>query len=267
MSNIAESYEVGRCKVEIHYDDDGQHANPRECDNLGIMVNWHDCYNLGDVQGRKEYGDGEAFLRHLANEYAPPRRDYENAEMEKVWNVVHKHYLILPLGLYDHSGISIFVGGRGDVAGDGAGWDTSNIGYIYCSLDAARNNWLLPKRAGWKTKIKTKKFIPAKIGPIGETITEGHYGPEYFLTVREYAEQVMRSEVECYDDFLTGQVYGYVVEPESGDEESCWGFLGDVDYVKSEAYDVAERLNKAMDEEDRLADITEHETAMAETMP
>lgn len=268
MSNsTAEKYKVGRCDIEIHYDNDCEYANPRQDDNFGIMVNWHDRYILGDVNGRKEYGDGEAFLRHLANAYAPPRRDYKNSDMEKVLSVVRRHYIVLPLGLYDHSGISIFVGGRSDIAGDSAGWDTSSIGYIYCSLEKARENWMLPKRAGWKTKVKTKKFIPQKVDSVGKVITPGTYGPEYVLTLRERAEELLRAEVQCYDDYLTGQVYGYVVKGDNGEEDSCWGFVGDIDYVKSEAYNIAERMNKRMDEDDARTDLTEKQTELAAVWP
>jgi len=38
------------------------------------------------------------------------------------------------------------------------------------------------------------------------------------------AEKCLRREVETYDKFLTGQVYGYsVTGPDC--EDSCWGFF------------------------------------------
>jgi hypothetical protein len=46
----------------------------------------------------------------------------------------------------------------------------------------------------------------------------------------------LRAEVEEYDNYLTGDVYGYkVVEDESGDViDSCWGYFGDSKYALSE---------------------------------
>lgn len=56
------------------------------------------------------------------------------------------------------------------------------------------------------------------------------------------AIQCLKSEVETYDQYLTGEVYGYIIErcelpwenpgwenidnPEWTDEDSCWGFFG-----------------------------------------
>jgi hypothetical protein len=51
---------------------------------------------------------------------------------------------------------------------------------------------------------------------------------------RKTAERVLRGEVETYDRYLTGQVYGFTVEgPDCND--SCWGLYEDVDYVVEEA--------------------------------
>ena len=38
----------------------------------------------------------------------------------------------------------------------------------------------------------------------------------------------LESEVKVYDDFLAGNVWGYVVEDSEGEHiESCWGYYGD----------------------------------------
>lgn len=57
---------------------------------------------------------------------------------------------------------------------------------------------------------------------------------------------VLKGEVETYDAYHTGNVYGYVVLDRMGNEiDSCWGFYGDTDYMISEAkamidYDIKE---------------------------
>lgn len=69
----------------------------------------------------------------------------------------------------------------------------------------------------------------------------------------EAAYKYLEGEVETYDHYLTGQVYGYVVYgppdyDEDGEEikgtreelESCWGFNGDDDYCLEQARDVAD---------------------------
>lgn len=63
----------------------------------------------------------------------------------------------------------------------------------------------------------------------------------YDLTNPPNWENVIQDDVLVYDNYLTGQVYGYVIENNIGDQlESCWGFIGDVDYCILEAKSVAE---------------------------
>jgi len=49
------------------------------------------------------------------------------------------------------------------------------------------------------------------------------------------ARELLISEVKEYDQYLTGDVYGYVVEDADGEHiDSCWGFYG-LDYCIEEA--------------------------------
>lgn len=44
---------------------------------------------------------------------------------------------------------------------------------------------------------------------------------------REQAEQALNNEVEVYNKCISGDVWGYVITDDFGDEvESCWGFYG-----------------------------------------
>jgi hypothetical protein len=91
-------------------------------------------------------------------------------------------------------------------------WDSGQVGIIYCS----------------KTDIR-KEFRTA--------------GPANI----EKARALLRSEVEVYDQFLRGDVYGYVVEDESKNNlESCWGFYG-LEYCRGEARSQAEAMQPAAD--------------------
>jgi hypothetical protein len=42
-------------------------------------------------------------------------------------------------------------------------------------------------------------------------------------------EDLLRSEIKTYDDYLTGNVYGYKIKAPDGEEldDACWGFFGD----------------------------------------
>lgn len=108
-----------------------------------------------------------------------------------------KGYTILPLYLYDHGGITMSTGRFS------CPWDSGCVGYIYVSDDDVKNEY------GWK--IITKKR-------------------------REIITKRLKAEVEVYDQYLTGDVYGFQFESfavyEDGREESlddsdsCWGFYG-----------------------------------------
>jgi hypothetical protein len=107
----------------------------------------------------------------------------------------------LPLYLYDHSGITM------QTAPFSCPWDSGQVGGIYIEREK-----LL---AELSRKRLTRKGI-------------------------EYAERVMRHEVETYNDYLTGNVYGFIVENGDGDElDSYWGICG-LDHCRDEAKSAAE---------------------------
>jgi len=166
-------------KAKIYQDEDPM--SPKEWDQLGTLVTWHRrcCF---DVDGQKEFGSSNDFK--------------ERAEAEG--------WLYLLVGMIDHSGISLYVGG-GSHWSDSAGWDSGTVGVIYTTPEKIRENFLIAKDAE----------IPA------ETMAQ--------------AENVLRSEVETWDQYVTGDVYGIVVEGSDGEVlESVWGFYGHDD-VKEEA--------------------------------
>jgi hypothetical protein len=118
--------------------------------------------------------------------------------------------VVLMLWLYDHSGITISateVGVNCPFWGDSAGWDTSVVGFIFMT-----------------TADIVREY--------------GSDTPEN----RTLAKEQMFGEVQTYDDYLTNNCYGYVIEDTTGNElESLWGMLGDIDeYVWPEALQEAE---------------------------
>lgn len=143
----------------------------KEFDQLGKIVTWHRRYNLGHEQP---------------------------TESPEEWRAEHdnKHFLVLPVYLYDHSILSIsthsFVG-----RAQHAEWDSGQVGYIYVSHADIRKE----------------------------------YGR---LNIRK-ATTLLQAEIETYDDYLTGNVWGYIVEDENGNHvESCWGFYGNEGRAEAE---------------------------------
>ena len=177
------------CTIEVHHDD--APSDPRENDNLGTISHWHRRYNLGEERIDREFNSIEE------------------------WMTEHKDDVVLPLGLLDHSGLHLWVGG-GNHACDPGGWDSGTVGFVHCSLKKARENWCLKGDEGWDHKLTD------------------HEGKE--LTMRQYAVSVMASEIKEYDAYLSGECYGYITRDEQGEEiDSCWGFIGDTDYMIEQA--------------------------------
>ena len=135
----------------------------------------------------------------------------------------HGARVVLPLFVYDHSGITMRTGAnlltgadnmvsRNRFVGDAAGWDTSTVGFIF---DTAETR----KECGFDEQ---------------HTITD------------EGIEEQLDDEVRYYAAYLEGQVFGYeVVDGEGEVLDACWGFLEpevckDDAYVKVEARSAAE---------------------------
>jgi len=125
------------------------------------MICWHQRYHLGDPH---DFADTTAFRDEV---------DFDAC-------------VILPIYLYDHSGLTIRT------TPFDCRWDSGQIGWIYCDAERLR---------------------------------------EDFDGDRNLAEKALRAEVAVYDNYLTGEVYGFIVEEcEDGEWEhvdSCYGFYGD----------------------------------------
>ena len=199
-----EPYEVVEYKgfkINIYPDDSAE--SPRERDNLGKMVCFHRRYSLGD---KHKFSSPSSFHRELAMELDPEleRRidywengdgwihlqpDYKAAD-KKVHNLIEKtidkNCIMLPLYLYDHSGITMSTGPFS------CPWDSGQVGYIYISIQDIK------KEYSWKV------------------LTKEH---------RRLIEDVLQSEVRVYDYFIRGDVFGYkILDPDGEERDSCWGF-------------------------------------------
>lgn len=143
-----------------------------------------------------------------------------------------KATVVMPLFLLDHSGISIRTGApiekisRDDVKtndrfiGDGRGWDTSWVGFAYVT--------------------------EARRRAVGVTARR-----------HDQLADLIRDEVDWYDTYLRGEVFGYIVRDGEENVESCWGFLG-TEHVKEQANESAELAAKA-----KIREQTEREAMAA----
>jgi hypothetical protein len=244
---------------------DDPHESPRDWDNVGTMVCWHKRYNLGDkhnfsqpvdfirelLQESRDTKDVIAFVKSgkakdLRLEYNKSTREWElqeyysgnwyvaesyNAPLDMedeyladniceliddsdAFQFVTKAHVILPLYLYDHSGITISTGAFP------CPWDSGRVGYIYVSKEK-----VFEENLGWIDPKLRKSGDPKILNDSNnwEHPTEDNWG--------KIATYRLESEVETYDDYLTGDVFGYQVHELDEDGvsvdvvDSCWGYF------------------------------------------
>jgi hypothetical protein len=163
--------------IKIYHDPDAE--SPREWSNLGTLICWHRRYRLGDSHS---FDSPEAFLRDLAG--ISEQRDLS---MDRLQERAERNAVLLPVFLYDHSGLAM------NTIGFHCPWDSGQVGYIYVTLEAVR-----------------KEFGVRRVT----------------RALRERAEDILRSEIVSYDAYLGGRVYGYVIEQDGEEVDACWGFFG-----------------------------------------
>ena len=234
MTYTAKDYQHKGCRIQIISDEDPMHPR-KEWDNLTTMACWHRRYHLGDIQPKEspreylaslarevddELEDIQERVDAIENHYYPNEDHWCCVKARAYWvkrleAALDRHYLIRTLYLYDHSGITISMGGFS------CSWDSGPVGYIVMPLAKAEENWSVK---GWDAPV---------------TYPDGSA-----KTLRERSLDLMRGEVETYDQYLTGDVWGYVVtylddDGEELGEDSCWGFYGQ-EYCQEEAEQAAE---------------------------
>lgn len=231
---------------------DDEPLNPRtDYDNFGHMVCWHSRYNLGDKHDFEDTNElfqrlvldsvsadavidyvksGKADgvrleentatdqweIQSMSSYYKDWRSDWtfdgdfesnkqeifeslvESLSNKDLYVLAAEKNSILPLNLYDHSGISMsassFLG-----RAQHAEWDSGQVGWIYAAAEDIQKEY-------------------------GDCSKES----------MEKAAKLLKSEVETYDYYLSGQCYGFRLFENGEETDSCWGFLGDFKEVLEE---------------------------------
>ena len=218
-----ERFEHAGFTCELHYDEDGGHADPRDADNLGTMVCWHPEYALGDEQFTSPGGRG-----YVVTPFDTECGRYPSSmqALERYLRLMRGALVVLPLFLLDNSGLSLRAGSPS--ACDPGGWDTTMVGFIYTTAGRIAELCGAPVRDG-----------------------DPFYCPrDWEGTAEAWIAEQLDVEVRLYSAFLSGQVYGWVVRDARGEVvESCWGYLPGVDhergqdgleYLRQEAREAAE---------------------------
>ena len=107
--------------------------------------------------------------------------------------------IAIPVFMYDHSGLWI------NTTGFSCPWDSGQVGYIYISKEKVRREY-------------SCKRISKKL--------------------KEMIREMLCSEVDLYNDYLCGNVYGFTLTDKENAEEidSSCGFYG-TDYIENGIFD------------------------------
>ena len=179
------------------------------------------CYDLNAESPREWDNVGTIYSNH--RDYNPDGHkidEIENEEGELVSEELDRRFIWLPVYYYEHSGLSVSTK-RDYPYNDG--WDSGLFGIIAVEKAMVRNDW------GWKA------------------ITE------------ERREQILRSlegEIEIFDSYCRGEVYGFVVEDEEGEEiDACGGYYGDdgIEHAILEAKGIVDYELERRKREERIA--------------
>lgn len=210
--------------------------DPRERGNSATFVCEHRNYSLGDEHDIDsavnelfdKYATPEAIIAYFVKErgakiiddegkkyeytikhswgYSTYHIDAEQpedciaAEMSEDFSTMEKlelaaasgKFVWQPISIYDHSGLSIWLGGTAGHVD--ARWDCSTVGFAYVEECTAEKN-----------RIPDDKY----------------------KTWQEWANHIMEAEMKVYDNYVSGECYGWTAYDEDENYvDSCGGYLG-----------------------------------------
>ena len=187
----ADSETYKKHNIDICYDTSPE--SPREWSNLCVVHISHSNYAFGDVNhnSRESIREAEAEARRNGDK-------------------------ILPLYMYDHSGITI------SLSPFSCRWDSGQVGVV-----------IIPRKT-LLTEFSRKRMSQA---------------------LWENGMRSAKAEVANLDQYIRGDVYGYVISEMDGEDvgeevDSCWGFYGETKEVMQEAKAVVDSITEKEDSPD-----------------
>ena len=199
--------------LEILPDDDP--VSPREYDNLGSFFTWHDRWAPGGYIADRRRSISEQLVMAIQQQYQKDieeawkargdaelqhqmRRNAESLPRQfkciqglrgvETLEALQQVAIIVPIYMYEHSGMTISINPFSDP------WDSGQVGFYFMTKGRAWHEWGYPL-----TKARREKAI-----------------------------KCLEAEIAAYDQYLTGDVWGFqIIDAEDKETDSCWGFYGD----------------------------------------
>jgi hypothetical protein len=210
--------ETMKRRVRVVVDSDP--LNPRvDYDNAGRMICWHSNYNLGDDHNY----DRDNFERELAFEACEGLED-------EVWRLENEVWekLVDRAGRNGNSDIWEYASRLVDAKVAKLVDKAVSDGYIFSPLYLMDHSGI---------SMSTGSFsCPWDSGQVGYIICDNETIQREWGGDRDLAEKCLEAEVEVYDLYIRGAVYGFIVEELEESTcpycehwehvDSCWGFFG-----------------------------------------
>lgn len=165
----------------------------------------HICYDSNPMNPRKDWDNlGKIVSRKLTSDEEFEFSGAKECDIKRL-KTEFGATVILPIYMYSHGGETI------NTTGFSCPWDSGQVGWIFAT-----------------TEDICKLYGCKRVNP----------------ATRSKVKQLLIDEIETYDQYIRGEVYGYVLFDNAGNEiDSCWGFYG-LDYIKEEVNSIIDYRSK-----------------------
>ena len=111
------------------------------------------------------------------------------------WDKIGKKYYYRKVWMYDHSGVALRTGENNPWGTGWMSWDSGLMGVIVIDKKVAKKEW------SKDTKARAEKYLDGQI--------------------------------KTLDTYVSGQIFGYEIEDEEGNDcDSCWGFYSEEEAIE-----------------------------------
>ena len=191
---------------------DTNSGNPRDSfDHFSTLYTWHPRYRIGGMYDITN-GDPNEFMEYLAFDILHMK---ENANNVEIVNAIKENICMVPIYIYDHSGITI------QTTPFSCPWDSGQVGWIFITKETCK-----------EVDIKfegVRKILESQIEELNQYLTGDVWGYTiYSREVEDNAEELLITE-DISEDLIH--------------LDSCWGYYG-YDYCKQEALDTVRHYIK-----------------------
>lgn len=139
--------------------------------------------------------------------------DLSDEAMQVLQEIAEEQYIVLPLYLCDHSGLSM------NTTGFNCPWDSGQVGYAIMDIRKLEAEFGCGRQDA--VYINGKMISPMLL---------------------EYGRDLLVLEVENYDSYLSGECYYYTAEDDNGEVVDSCGSLFGYDYAVQYAKDSIDHL-------------------------